>query len=333
MISVIVPVYNVEPYLPQCLDSIVKQTYRDLEIILIDDGSTDGCPQICEEYAGRDKRIRTVHTENRGLASARNLGLELAKGSFLAWVDGDDWIEPDTIQILFNTAEQYHADIVVFGRCKEYIGETRYPQKKQTEIQFFHGRDILPAYAAGSFGVAVWKKLYCADCFRGIRFPDGHNYEDVAVTWKLMKNLSETGGSVVVLPQILYHFRMRKSSITHTKSLANIVDYWTAQHDQYENLPDYRDRILPSCFVGIGRMWANYASFTEQEKQKAAGVIREMQTLSRAHFREIIRGNDSLRTKRICVLSQFKNPLHMRLCGLGRKLLAKRKKTDKGMFD
>ena len=100
MISVIVPVYNVEPYLRKCLDSILAQTYRNLEILVIDDGSTDGSGRICDEYAGRDERIKVFHTENHGLSCARNLGLDNANGEWIGFVDSDDWIEPDMYEVL-----------------------------------------------------------------------------------------------------------------------------------------------------------------------------------------------------------------------------------------
>ena len=123
MISVIIPVYNVEPYLRKCLDSVVNQTYRNLEILVIDDGSTDGSGAICDEYAS-DRRMRIFHTENRGLSCARNLGLDEAKGEWIGFVDSDDWIEPDMYEALLKKAEETGADIVECGVFREYPGRT-----------------------------------------------------------------------------------------------------------------------------------------------------------------------------------------------------------------
>ena len=119
-ISIIVPVYKVEPYLRKCLDSIVGQTYQKLEIILVDDGSPDSCGAICDAYAARDERIRVIHKENGGVASARNAGLDAATGDYIGWVDSDDWIEADMFECLLKGAEDYDADIVVCGREDSY---------------------------------------------------------------------------------------------------------------------------------------------------------------------------------------------------------------------
>ena len=119
MISVIVPVYNVKPYLRKCLDSIINQSYRDLEILIIDDGSTDGSGDICDEYR-KDDRIKVFHTENRGLSAARNLGLDSASGDWIGFVDSDDWIEPDMYEVLIRKGEETGADVVECGSLFEY---------------------------------------------------------------------------------------------------------------------------------------------------------------------------------------------------------------------
>ena len=122
MISVIVPVYNVEKYLAECVDSILAQTYHDLEVLLIDDGSTDGSGAICDEYARKDARVRVIHKENGGLASARNVGFAEFRGDFLACVDSDDSIAPHTLETQLNAMEADHADMVISG-IRRYCGE------------------------------------------------------------------------------------------------------------------------------------------------------------------------------------------------------------------
>ena len=112
-ISVIVPVYKVEPYLRKCLDSIINQTYRNLQIILVDDGSPDNCGAICDEYASKDSRIEVIHQENGGVSAARNAGLKLAAGDYIGWVDSDDWIEPDMYAYMLENMQKYEADIAV----------------------------------------------------------------------------------------------------------------------------------------------------------------------------------------------------------------------------
>ena len=122
LVSVIIPVYNVSRYLPQCFDSVISQTYRNLEIIVIDDGSTDDSGSICDQYAEKDDRIHVIHTDNRGLASARNLGLENVSGEYISFIDSDDWIEPQTIEMRIGAALETEADIVNARYCSEYMG-------------------------------------------------------------------------------------------------------------------------------------------------------------------------------------------------------------------
>ena len=116
LISVIVPVYNVEKYLGKCVDSILAQTYENLEIILVEDGTRDGCGAICDAYAAKDPRVRVIHKENGGLSSARNAGMDIARGEYFGFVDSDDWIEPETYETLLNLAEKYNADLVSGSR-------------------------------------------------------------------------------------------------------------------------------------------------------------------------------------------------------------------------
>ena len=182
MISIIVPVYNTEPYLPQCLDSILAQTYTDLEILLIDDGSTDRCGEICNQYAARDPRIRVFHTENRGLSAARNLGLDQAKGDYIGFVDSDDWIEPDMYEVLLQKAEETKADIVECGVYLEYPGKT---EERKRKNQIMSGSKAIYELLNGYLSDCVWDKIWNSKCFRQIRFPEGRVHEDTAITSKI----------------------------------------------------------------------------------------------------------------------------------------------------
>lgn len=147
LFSLIVPVYNVSKYLHQCLDSIINQTYSNIEIILVNDGSSDYSGRICDEYANKDKRIKTIHTENKGVSSARNLGLSIAKGNYIAFIDSDDWIEKDAIEKIEKQIKTYSYDLILYGVSRDtlhgqfplYTGlvETSYTLKDQMN-------DILP---------------------------------------------------------------------------------------------------------------------------------------------------------------------------------------------
>lgn len=306
LVSVVIPVYNVSRYLQQCLDSVVSQTYRNLEIIIVDDGSTDDSGSICDLYEKRDERIHVIHSANRGLSSARNLGLEEIRGAYILFVDSDDWIELHTLDTLIRAAMQTGADIVAAKKCSEYIGKTVTYKARTKCTRSYSGRDILNALAEGLLGNMAWNKLYRAECFTDIRFPDGRNYEDVPVTWKLMKNLAGNGGMVTELPDVLFHFRERKDSITHTWNLHNNRDCWAAHRTRYEALPDFQEQFLPGCFISIGHMWMSYSSYSKEEKAEAEETIREMNSFSKKNFHRVMRGSYPAATKLACLLSQSK---------------------------
>ena len=320
LVSVIIPVYNVRTYLPQCLDSVINQSYRNLEILIIDDGSTDGSGRICDQYARKDERIRVFHTKNRGLASARNLGLEQIHGEYISFLDSDDWMELHTIEIMLNAMTQTGSDIVVAPEYYEYIGKTRCSKNTSKTIQFFRGQEILPAFAQGLFADVVWNKLYCANVFATLRFPDGHNYEDAATTWRIMKDLASEGGIVSILPDVLFHFRMRQSSISHTKTLGNLLDRWEAYHAKYEALPEYHAQLLPACILSAGQMWIHYETFSNEERAYARTTMNQMQAFSRTHLHQVLTGEYSSYVKLACLISQWNHPIVMHLAHQGNKV-------------
>ena len=333
LVSVIIPVYNVSRYLPQCFDSVISQTYRNLEIIVIDDGSTDDSGSICDQYAEKDDRIHVIHTDNRGLASARNLGLENVSGKYILFIDSDDWIEPHAIGTFFKTAIMTEADIVNARYCTEYVGRTVHRPIEKKDSHFYFGQDILSAFAEGKFGNMVWNKFYRVECFRDTRFPDGHNYEDVAIVWKVMKNLAESGGAVTALSDELIHFRVRKSSISHTCSLKNDTDCWNAFYAKFEALPDYQDIILAECFVPIGRMWRNYCGYSKEDKAEAQKIIQEMHSFSKKNFHRVMKGDYSKLMKMTCLLTQSRSAPAMWIGFYGGRLLQGLKARKYKMFD
>ena len=211
MISVIVPVYNVELYLRKCLDSIVNQTYRDIEILVIDDGSIDGCGRICDEYAEKDGRIRVFHTENRGLSCARNLGLDNAHGEWIGFVDSDDWIEMDMYENAINGIGD--ADILCFQKTEGT----------------YSGLEALYMFINNEISAFIWKKLYRKELFENISFPDGRISEDRATIYLLLHK-----AKTVRCKNIHgYHYAIRQGSITRTHNLKNIFDYYLAVKEQY----------------------------------------------------------------------------------------------------
>lgn len=182
-ISVIVPVYNCEAYLPACMDSILNQTYSDLEIIVVDDGSADGSPAICDAYAQKDTRIQVIHQENQGVSAARNAGLDIAVGDFIAFVDSDDTLEPDMYQVLVELAQAHQADIAHCGYKKIRLDEST-KDVGGTEILLVQdSAEASKCLLRGQYFVgSPWNKLYKSHLFQNIRFdPTIKNNEDILV--------------------------------------------------------------------------------------------------------------------------------------------------------
>ena len=211
-ISVIVPVYNVAPYLERCLDSIIHQTYDNLEIILVDDGSTDQSGAICDAWAQKDSRIRVIHQENKGLGEARNAGLDIATGSLIAFVDSDDWLELNAYEIMEGCIARYHCDIVACGRFDQSDTFIDYSFCLDEGVLIQPREEIIRRFLLNDgFDVASWDKLYPAELFKDIRYPKGHMMcEDFVPTYKLLNKAD----SIYLCGQPLYHYYKRLGSIT-----------------------------------------------------------------------------------------------------------------------
>lgn len=225
LVSVIIPVYNTVQFLTEALDSVVSQKYKNLEIIIIDDGSTDGSAAICDEYAKRDRRIVVIHQKNKGLSAARNIGLEIMTGEAVAFLDSDDAYHTDYIEIMTDIMCQKTTDVVICGYAKQKTeGRMDYalsgkmgPSIKQGS---YDRKQILQALAEGKVNHGLWNKLYKSELWKTIRFPEGHVYEEINTTYRIL-NLSE---SVYVVNRPMYLYRNRPGSITNTDSLTNIQD-------------------------------------------------------------------------------------------------------------
>ena len=208
LISVIVPIYNVEKYLRKCIDSIINQTYRNLQIILVNDGSTDGCLDICKEYVSLDTRVNIVDKKNGGLSSARNAGMKVAEGSFFAFIDSDDWILETTFEKMIKKQKIHNADLVVCGKMN-YIEKTN---------QYVHGNlfeqdtccnkeDAIKLLLLKS--VSAWNKLYKRSLFEDICYPEGRIGEDSHIILRLLNKCSK----VEIISEELYIYNVRENSI------------------------------------------------------------------------------------------------------------------------
>lgn len=231
LISIIIPVYNVEKYLKDCLESVIMQTYPNLEIILVDDGATDNCPQICDEYAKKDKRIKVIHRENAGLSSARNSGIDIAKGEYIMFVDSDDTIESNTAKDLYRLSKRYNTKIAICGR--RYVfddGKRICKVKEKIECKFSFEDAIREMNRYYYFDMSAHGKLFNRELFRAIRFPVGKLSEDFFI----MPSLFKLAGNISYTSEPLYNYLQRKNSITKNKKINE--DFLEAAKKQAELL-------------------------------------------------------------------------------------------------
>lgn len=209
LLSIIVPVYDVERYLPKCMDSILAQTFTDFELILVDDGSPDNCPALCDAAAARDARIRVIHQKNRGLSAARNAGLDAARGAWIGFVDSDDYIAPEMYEAMYHAVQSTGADLALCDYAEvDEAGAPCQSMHIRLEKKDFTGRDLLKN-ATDSTIQPAWNKLYRRDVFAQLRYPEGKLNEDLFLIPEICLNTQKA----VVVPKALYYYVQRGGSI------------------------------------------------------------------------------------------------------------------------
>ncbi len=255
LVSVIIPVYNVRDYLHKCIDSVKTQTYTNLQIILVDDGSADGSGEICDEAATRDQRITVIHQANGGLSAARNKGLETATGKYVCFLDGDDWFDEKFTEELLNIAETRNADIAVCGFVRVYHEDEAKAEKDQDNkeelIEYDNRQAVKEVIEEKKIKSLSWNKLYKKELWEGISFPEGKLHEDEYTTYKLLWRAEK----VVETSRVLYYYRKRPDSVTETSDTDIIREraYHTieAKEERYRFFAK-KDRTL------AGKAFINY---------------------------------------------------------------------------
>lgn len=232
VISIVVPVYNVEIYLDKCIKSIVGQSYRNLEIILVDDGSTDNSLNICNFWIDKDERIKIIHKKNGGLSSARNAGIDIATGDYIAFVDSDDYIDNEFVAKLLNKMLETDSDIVCCGYYEIINGERNISNKKLICGEYTK-KEALEMLIKWDIQDYAWNKLYRRSLFENIRYPEGRNYEDMATTYKIFLKANK----VTVIGEKLYNYLIRKGSISNTDNNKRYIK------DMRDTIEIYNERI------------------------------------------------------------------------------------------
>ncbi len=275
-ISVIVPVYKVEPYLDRCVQSILRQTFRAFELILVDDGSPDGCPAMCDAWAKQDRRIRVLHKENGGLSSARNAGLAVATGRYISFVDSDDWIEPQMLEYLWNLL-QAHPEAQI-AQCEAIISKDQTPAQAQPqeEIAVFDQTGMLDYFFrihGEASNTAVWNKLYARDILQGFSFVPTLN-EDVEASYEFFQRASH----MVVSNQKLYHYFVNNTGITRSKFSKKDLDYLAVWDRIVE-----RTRVEHPEYLHYAVISRKRANFTMLCKMLSRGFSRDDRQMVAVH--------------------------------------------------
>lgn len=298
LISVIVPVYNVMDYLDQCLESIVAQTYPHLEILVVDDGSTDGSGTLCDQWSERDKRIRVIHQENGGLSAARNTALDIMTGELVMMVDSDDVLHPDAASILLHTLQEHQADVAIGSFVVFQDKEISWSPITvgSRPVRHYDSQEALKAiyYQDGLTNSSCWR-LFKASLFDGIRYPVGLYYEDLAIVYPLYKKCN----LVVNTDDVIYGYRQRNDSILgrFSPKRADVLDICEqleqqVQTDDHELLSPVRSRLLSAYF--------NILLLSNQDKESSK--FKELQDrcwqgIKRLRYSCLTDGNVRLKNK------------------------------------
>lgn len=229
LISIIVPVYKVEPYIKRCVQSIIEQSYKNIEIILVDDGSPDKSGEICDEFSKKDERIKVIHKTNGGLSDARNAGLKIAKGEYIGFVDSDDYIENDMFECLYKLCTENKAQISIVSYYEYYNGKLISVRKNDKLEKFNKTEAIKELLIDSKIQSYAWNKLFKRELFDGIIFPTNKNFEDIATTLLLF----EKAEKVVLLEEPKYHYLRRNDSIIGKKNYKTYNDYLNVIYDKF----------------------------------------------------------------------------------------------------
>lgn len=260
LISVIVPIYNVEAYLKRGVDSVLSQSYEKIEVILVDDGSTDGCPEICDEYAKKDSRIKVIHKENGGLSDARNAGMKVARGEYFAFLDSDDYFAPSFLEVLYDQLCMADADIAIceYEKTDALLVEdgpdfsllVKEWEKAGSACELYDRSQLLcnqyeTKHERATEFVVAWNKLYKASLFDGIEYPKGRIHEDEATTYKIFDRVKK--GVFVKVP--LYGYFFMQDSITRAKFTKKRLQWFDALDERITFLLEKGEKEVASLAI------------------------------------------------------------------------------------
>lgn len=260
-VSVVVAIYNVSDYLKKCVDSILDQTYDKLEIILVDDGSTDNSGEICDDYEKADNRVLALHKTNGGLSDARNAGIKKSTGEYITFIDGDDYIDRDYIETLIDSIRKYDSDISIVGHKIKYPKNIY--EKRASKSEVFSPEDALREILYDrEIDLSAWGKLYKTSLFNGVRYPKGRLFEDSATTYLLFDKAKK----ISVAPKSKYNYIIRSTSITNTGFNSKKYDLIASTQEMTDFIINKYPNLKSACERRM--MWAHLSTLTQLAKSK-----------------------------------------------------------------
>lgn len=278
LISVIVPVYKVEKYLNKCIESIVNQTYKNLEIILVDDGSPDECGKICDNYAQKDMRIKVIHKENGGLSDARNAGINISNGKYISFIDSDDYIDLEYIELLYKTIKKDKSDMAISSHKVIYENGTIL-EKATKEESILEPKEVLKRilYDDG-IDLSAWAKLYKIELFEEIRYPKGRLFEDAATTYKLVDKCKK----ISIISKSTYNYIIRGNSITNVNFSEKKMDLIISTEEmcnyikkKYPDLEEAANRRLMYAYLSTLTQLIKSNKRNKSVKKRLYGYIKQ----------------------------------------------------------
>ena len=266
-ISVVVPVYNVESYLKRCVDSIIHQTYSNLEIFLVDDGSTDASGALCDAYAEQDSRVICIHKKNGGQAAARNEAIERASGAYFCFLDSDDFADERMIEVLHRDLLEQSAEIAVVGFQEFSNPATITRANTEAQLQVLTGKEAVRSILSSEeIGDYVWNKIYRRELFEGFRYPVGRVLEDMGSTYQLLERCKK----VVYRPTPLYFYYQRSDSTIHRRSLKFYEDKFDMGEKRYQEIQKLYPEMLENDASMLRTIEHCYPYLYDDEKRREA---------------------------------------------------------------
>ena len=298
LISIIIPVYKVEEYLNKCINSIRNQTYKNIEIILVDDGSPDKCGAMCDEYAKTDNRIKVIHKKNEGLSEARNAGIEIAKGKYITFVDSDDYVIDTYISFLYNLIKENDADM---SMGKHYI---QYPKRtmdtgtgKKYELNAKEALEM--CLYSNDIDVSAWAKLYKAELFKEIRYPKARVFEDSATIYKLI----DKSKKIAFKSEPIYYYVIRENSIINKGFDHRMLDLIKST----EEMTQFTKKKYPELEKAANRrmMYAYLSTLTQMLRRNHidAEIEKKLLEYIKAHSREVLKDKRIPKRDRVALIS------------------------------